>query len=125
MLRPELNDHLAQTAITRLIKSHEYFTSFKSLIDIYLDVATLYCAAPGWDFTMSVFLISNPVEARRARYAQFKGGAAELTLNGDFYFAHVISVMSVPGQPESWQVSIAPISRPATGKRPRPSIIYA
>ena len=73
---------------------------------------------------MPAFLISNPVEARRARYAQFKGVAAELTLNGDPYFAHVISVMSVSGHHESWYVSIAPASRPDPGKRTRPNIIY-
>lgn len=73
---------------------------------------------------MPAFLVSDPAEARRARYTQFKGTAAELTLNGDRYFAHVISVMSVPGKIASWLVSISPTDRPAPGKRPRPNIIY-
>lgn len=73
---------------------------------------------------MPAFLTSDPVEARRARYIQFKGGAAELTLNGTSYFAQVISVMSTPGHTDSWLVSITLISRPAPGKRARPNIIY-
>jgi hypothetical protein len=73
---------------------------------------------------MPAFIISDAAEARRARYTQFKGTAAELTLNGDRYFAHVVSVMNVPGQVTSWLVSISPTDRPAIRKRLRPNIIY-
>lgn len=76
------------------------------------------------DFPVPAFLTSDPAEARRARYIQFKGAAAELKLNGASYFAQVISVMSTPGHTDLWLVSITLINRPALGKRPRPNIIY-
>jgi hypothetical protein len=76
---------------------------------------------------MPEFRITNPVEARRAKYSQYKGaGPAELHLNGEVHFAHVLSVNAIPGVlPNAWLVSIRHMERPDSGQRPRLKIVYS
>ena len=75
---------------------------------------------------MPEFRITDPVEARRARYSLYKGaGPAELQLNGETHFVHVLSVNAVPGAPDVWWVSAKIIERSALGQRPRQKLVYS
>lgn len=86
----------------------------------------MYCVPPysAGILPVPTFLISDPLEVRKAKYSQFKGAAQELRLNGSSYFAQVVSLISSPDRDGSWLVTIAPTSRPTVAKRPRPTITY-
>jgi hypothetical protein len=58
---------------------------------------------------MQTFEITDPVEARRCRYAQYRGQKATVMLNGLRVAGMVRSVMEVKSSnPTRWIVSVVP-----------------
>jgi hypothetical protein len=56
---------------------------------------------------MQTIETTNPIEARRARYAQYRGQKAKLTLMGSPVTGMVRSVMEVPSSsPVRWIVTV-------------------
>src|SRR3954470_14294323 len=51
---------------------------------------------------------TSSLEARRCRYAQYSGQAAELSINGSRFFGRVGSVLEDRGNPRRWIVTIQP-----------------
>jgi hypothetical protein len=53
--------------------------------------------------------INDPVEARRVRYAQYRGEKATVMLNGQRVTGIVLSMLEVkPSNPTRWIVSVLP-----------------
>jgi len=59
--------------------------------------------------------IADAVEARRCRFAQYRGQPAELNLNGSRFFGMVRSVLEDPStSPPRWIVTVVPtIEKPS------------
>jgi hypothetical protein len=55
---------------------------------------------------MQTIETTNPTEARRARYAQYRGQKATLTLMGSTVTGMVHSVMEVASNSPSWMVTV-------------------
>jgi hypothetical protein len=61
------------------------------------------------EFIVQTVEITNAVEARRCRYAQYRGEPAELSLNGSRFFGMVRSVLEDPStSPPRWIVAVVP-----------------
>jgi hypothetical protein len=62
---------------------------------------------------MQTIETTDPKEARRSRYAQYRGETATLILNGLPITGTVLSVMEVKssGEPTRWIVAVAPKRR--------------
>jgi hypothetical protein len=64
--------------------------------------------------------IADAVEARRCRFAQYRGEPAELSLNGSRFFGTVRSVLEDPStSPRRWIITVVPTieKRPLVGWR--------
>lgn len=58
---------------------------------------------------MQTLELANPVEARRCRFAQYRGVPAELTLNGSRFFGMVRSIHEDRStSPSRWIVTVVP-----------------
>jgi hypothetical protein len=55
--------------------------------------------------------ITNAIEARRCRFAQYRGVPAELSLNGSRFFGAVRSIMEdASASPPRWIVTVVPMA---------------
>jgi hypothetical protein len=72
-------------------------------------VAELYrVPRPHWKFNMQTIEITNPSEARRCRYAQYRGQKARLILNGVPVSGMIRAVKEDKSStPMRWMVTVA------------------
>jgi hypothetical protein len=74
--------------------------------------------------SMLTFFITDAVEMRRCKRAQFSGWIAELVLNGKSVAGIVHSVMPDPIESQTWIVHLTPKAVAPIIKRRRPVMHY-